>query len=76
MLNSILRTLKGETIFLKTTSPEKYTLGSVIAIDVGPQGKSLFRVTGVTSSHNSVLYSIWGKERATSMGGGRHSELR
>lgn len=74
MLNSIIRMFKGETIFLQTTAPEKYTTGSVILVDVGPNGKALFRVTGTVRNGNSILHAVWGKERATSITGGQRPE--
>ena len=74
MITSIFRLFKGETIFLQTTVPQKYSVGSVIAIDVGKMDKSMFRVTAVTKSTKSSLHSVWGTELVTSVAGGKSAQ--
>ena len=60
MIGNILRILKGETVFVKTGSPRKYNVGSVVLINVGSLEKAAFRVTAVVQDNNSDLFSVWG----------------
>lgn len=66
MIGNILRILKGETVFVKTRSPRKYNVGSVVLIDVGSFDKALFKVTAVVEDSDSGLFSVWGTHLITS----------